>query len=282
MPYRNHMGVLYVQWVKYSIFFICFLVFFPIIATYLPSTKSLLETESEQPIESTKLAFASTTNSDSNQLALMPSSKVLVYFAHPEEAYKPITEELTGQLLVSHQQQNIQSLSSLIKQQFELQLVQTDILNVNVAAEIKARNLKYKDSYAVIRPFLQQAINKEKYDLVLDIHRDAAKKSVTTVTADNLTFAKIALVVGSKHGNYEGNLLYAQKLHEQLNAIVPSISRGILKKGEEGANGIYNQDLARNIVLIELGGIDNTEEELMRTIAVLARAIANMKQNEQL
>jgi stage II sporulation protein P len=76
--------------------------------------------------------------------------------------------------------------------------------------------------------------------------------------------------------------LYAQKLHEQLNAIVPSISRGILKKGEEGANGIYNQDLARNIVLIELGGIDNTEEELMRTIAVLARAIANMKQNEQL
>ena len=279
MPYRSHMGVLYVQWVKYSIFFICFLVFFPIMAMYIPSTKSL--PESEQPVEGTKLAFASTTDS-SNQLALLPSSKVLVYFAHPEEAYKPITEKLTGQMLVSHQQQNIQSLSSLIKQQFELQLVQTDILNVNVAAEINARNLKYKDSYAVIRPFIQQAINQEKYDLILDIHRDAAKKSITTTTIDNLTFAKIALVVGSKHENYEGNLLYAQKLHEQLNAIAPTISRGILKKGEVGANGIYNQDLARNVVLVEIGGVDNTEDEIMRTIAVLARAIANMKQNEQL
>ena len=279
MPYRSHMGVLYVQWVKYSIFFICFLVFFPIMAMYIPSTKSV--PESEQPVEGTKLAFASTTDS-SNQLALLPSSKVLVYFAHPEEAYKPITEKLTGQMLVSHQQQNIQSLSSLIKQQFELQLVQTDILNVNVAAEINARNLKYKDSYAVIRPFIQQAINQEKYDLILDIHRDAAKKSITTTTIDNLTFAKIAIVVRSKHENYEGNLLYAQKLHEQLNAIAPTFSRGILKKGEVGANGIYNQDLARNVVLVELGGVDNTEDEIIRTIAVLARAIANMKQNEQL
>ena len=279
MPYRSHMGVLYVQWVKYSIFFICFLVFFPIMAAYIPSTKSL--PESEQPIESSKLAFAST-DSNTSHLGLLPSSKVLVYFAHPEEAYKPITEKLTGQMLVSHQQQNIQSLSSLIKQQFELQLVQTDILNVNVAAEINARNLKYKDSYAVIRPFIQQAIKEEKYDLIIDIHRDAAKKSVTTTTVDNIPFAKVALVVGSKHPNYEGNLMYAQKLHEQLNAIVPSISRGILKKGEAGANGIYNQDLARNIVLIELGGVDNTEDEIMRTIAVIARAIANMKQNEQL
>jgi len=273
------MGVLYVQWVKNSIVFICFLVFFPIMAAYIPSTKSI--PESEQPIESSKLAFAST-DSNTSHLGLLPSSKVLVYFAHPEEAYKPITEKLTGQMLVSHQQQNIQSLSSLIKQQFELQLVQTDILNVNVAAEIKARNLKYKDSYAVIRPFIQQVIKEEKYDLIIDIHRDAAKKSVTTTTVDNLTYAKIALVVGSKHANYEGNMLYAQKLHEQLNAIVPSISRGILKKGEAGANGIYNQDLARNIVLVELGGVDNTEDEITRTIAVIARAIANMKQNEQL
>lgn len=279
MPYRSHMGVLYVQWVKYSIFFICFLVFFPIMATYIPSTKPL--PESEQPVESTKLAFASTPT-NTNQLALLPSSKVLVYFTHPEEAFKPITEKLTGQLLVSHQQHNIQSLSSLIKQQFELQLVQTDVLNVNVAAEIKVRNLKYGDSYAVIRPFVQQAINQEKYDLILDIHRDSAKKSITTTTIDDLTFAKIAIVIGSKHVNYEANLLYAQKMHEQLNAIAPTISRGIIMKGEIGSNGIYNQDLARNIILIELGGIDNTEEELMRTIAVLARAIANIKQNEQL
>jgi len=45
-------------------------------------------------------------------------------------------------------------------------------------------------------------------------------------------------------------------------------------------NGIYNQDLANNMVLIELGGIDNTQEEINRTISVLAKAISNVLQEQ--
>lgn len=41
----------------------------------------------------------------------------------------------------------------------------------------------------------------------------------------------------------------------------------------KGVNGVYNQDLAPNMLLIELGGIDNTEDELERTMAILAQAI---------
>ncbi|WP_079524092.1 stage II sporulation protein P [Solibacillus isronensis] len=35
--------------------------------------------------------------------------------------------------------------------------------------------------------------------------------------------------------------------------------------------GIYNPDLAENMVLIELGKIENTEEEINRTISVLSK-----------
>lgn len=45
-------------------------------------------------------------------------------------------------------------------------------------------------------------------------------------------------------------------------------------------NGIYNQDLANNMVLIELGGIDNTQEEINRTISVLAKAISSVLQEQ--
>ena len=57
---------------------------------------------------------------------------------------------------------------------------------------------------------------------------------------------------------YEANLAYATMLSEQLNSIVPGISRGIIKKSGTGVNGVYNQDLATNVLLIEFGGIDNT------------------------
>lgn len=50
-------------------------------------------------------------------------------------------------------------------------------------------------------------------------------------------------------------------------------------KGDH-VDGIYNQDLALNMVLIELGGIENTQEEINRTISLLAKAISIVLQNQ--
>lgn len=43
-------------------------------------------------------------------------------------------------------------------------------------------------------------------------------------------------------------------------------------KGFQTGNGVYNQDLSGQAILIEVGGVDNTEEELNRSIDVLAKA----------
>jgi len=65
----------------------------------------------------------------------------------------------------------------------------------------------------------------------------------------------------------------------QLNEMVPGISRGVIGKKGDHVDGIYNQDLAENMVLIELGGIENTQEEINRTISLLAKVITIILQN---
>ena len=116
----------------------------------------------------------------------------------------------------------------------------------------------------------------EQYDLVIDFHRDSARKKTTTLTADGVSYAKVAFVVGLEHPMHTWNLTYAEQLSKIMNELVPGISRGIIKKGGERVDGIYNQDLSKEMLLIELGGIDNTEEELTRTIAVLTEATSKL------
>ncbi|WP_407081775.1 stage II sporulation protein P [Psychrobacillus antarcticus] len=58
------------------------------------------------------------------------------------------------------------------------------------------------------------------------------------------------------------------------------MSKGVLGNKGDHVDSIYNQDLANNMVLIELGGIDNTQEEINRTISVLAKAVSDLLQGQ--
>lgn len=140
-----------------------------------------------------------------------------------------------------------------------------DILNANSWA--------YDQLYKVSRIYLENALKRyENIKLYIDLHRDSIKKSNSTVTIDGQKYAKILFVVGVSHPNYEENLKVAQELNEIITKNA-NISRGILKKTSATANGIYNQDLNENIVLIEVGAYQNTYSEVDNTLKVLAKSI---------
>ncbi|WP_212959004.1 stage II sporulation protein P, partial [Bacillus sanguinis] len=40
-------------------------------------------------------------------------------------------------------------------------------------------------------------------------------------------------------------------------------------------NGVYNQDLSPNALLIEMGGVDNTPEELYASVDALVEAFSH-------
>ena len=67
------------------------------------------------------------------------------------------------------------------------------------------------------------------------------------------------------------SILYINKLANIMRRMASSFSRGILVR----KNSSYNQDLASNIILIELGSQDNTIEEVNNTIGVLANALSS-------
>ena len=65
----------------------------------------------------------------------------------------------------------------------------------------------------------------------------------------------------------------ANSLNNLINSKYPGLSRGVLKKSGKNVNGIYNQDLKNNIVLIECGGYQNNIDEVMNTMIALSNII---------
>lgn len=144
----------------------------------------------------------------------------------------------------------------------------------SVTAFLQNNGMKYYESYEVSRKYINEA--KVKYPSItyfFDIHRDALSKEKSTITIGEKSYAKVMFIVGMDNKNYESNYNNAIKLNEIINSKVPGISRGVIKKGGKGVNGVYNQDVSANLFLIEVGGNNNNKEEVINTINVISDSI---------
>lgn len=229
-----------------------------------------------KPVENKQVVYAASelTQKDTVQTLDHPF-RALVFFTHTHEAYEPIVKNVSGKVAVSDTKTNILSLQDMIKSHFQLNGIATDVLDVDNMKVLQTQGKEYYQAYDTMRAFVKKRLEEQQYDLAIDFHRDSAKRRTTTITHNGTTYARVVIVIGTEHQNYRWNLANAEKLSASLNTIVPNISRGVISKGGDGVDGKYNQDLSKSLVLIELGGIENTEDELNRTIAILARAIAN-------
>ncbi|HAX72615.1 MAG TPA: stage II sporulation protein P, partial [Firmicutes bacterium] len=115
----------------------------------------------------------------------------------------------------------------------------------------------------------------------VDIHRDSLPYNRTTTTINDKKYAQILFVVGQDHPRYQENLQFAKAINSLIDQKYEGLSKGILEKGGEYTNGIYNQDFATTVLLIECGGQDNTYEEISNTAAVIAEVLSEyISQNE--
>ena len=116
----------------------------------------------------------------------------------------------------------------------------------------------------------------------IDIHRDALRKEKTTINIQGKSYARLVFVIGKANPNYEENLEFAKKLHKELEKKYPGISRGVLAKGRDAGNGLYNQDLSKHSILLEAGGVDNNMQELDNSMEAFAGVFSDYfwKQND--
>lgn len=206
--------------------------------------------------------------------------KVLLYYTHNHEAYEPVTAEKNGKVAVSHRTENITRFGEKLQTQLHTKKVDTEILPVNNAEELAKKGMRFSQSYHSIRPFVQKEVQNQHYDLIIDLHRDSIGKKSTTMTYEGNNYARVAFVVGLEHPNYKKNEAKAVRLKNEMEKLAPGITRNIIRKSGPGVDGKYNQDLHENIILVELGGPENTEAELNMTVAVLAEATTNMLEAE--
>ncbi|MEK4486528.1 stage II sporulation protein P [Psychrobacillus sp. FSL H8-0484] len=227
----------------------------------------------EKKKEDTPVVYAAQLEAKPTVAEIIAPKKAFVLFTHSHEAYLPILASQGEKVAVYHPANNITSFQDQINDQFAFHQIETKFL--------ENHNPKEMDDYATVRPLVQDALAHNEYDIVLDIHRDAMKSKVTTLQTGEESYAKILFVIGGEHDNYKWNEQLANNLSDELNKLVPGISRGVMVKAGKGVDGVYNQDIAKNLLVMELGGVDNTEQELNRSIAILAKAISNLF-NQQL
>ena len=257
--------------------FYLFLFLLPILLIKIPILAFGVDVPKQ--VETQPVAYAANVTKEIPVVEESSPISVLLLFTHSHEAYHPIVKEVIGVNANYDPSTNITDTSDLITHHFQLNNAQVDLLQYDNMKEMKVTNRPFYQAYAAIRPVLQKQLNTKPYDLVLDIHRDSAKHKITTLESNNESFARIAFVVGAGHSNYKLNEAYAKALSAEVNKIVPNISRGVMTKTKDDGNGIYNQDLSSKSILIELGGIQNTQEEINRTLAVIAKAVSVVFEN---
>lgn len=170
---------------------------------------------------------------------------------------------------------NVMIASYILREKFNDLGIPTIVETANIKKYLTDNHLQYKASYIASRYFAEIALaNNKSIKYMIDVHRDSTRIDKTLYEKDGRQYARIMFVVGLEHVNYKKNLEFATELNEFIEKEFPGISRGVLKKTKKTGNGIYNQDLNENAVLIEVGGVDNTIEQVYNTCEVLAKKIS--------
>ena len=157
--------------------------------------------------------------------------------------------------------------------------VETEIEKQKTSDILKQNSWSYNKSYDASRQIIYDKIKKNNYKLIIDLHRDSTNLDKTTINYETKKYARTLFVIGEENPNYEENYQIASYINNELNKIIPSISRGIIKKSGIGVNGVYNQDINNKMILIEIGGQYNEIEELNNTSKILATAILHYIEN---
>ncbi len=200
----------------------------------------------------------------SKSISLSSDNLVYIYNTHDTEKYTlPFTSDYS---IIP----DVTLVSKMLKEYLKSYNINSYIETSSMKEYLSKNKLKYTDSYKASRYFLEKNLT-EDYKLILDIHRDSLRHKYTLYEKDNKKYARILFVIGADNKDYKKNKLIADNLNNRLNNEYKGISRGVTLR--EDIN--YNQDLNNKIILVKIGGIDSTLEELNNTIEVFAKIISD-------
>lgn len=196
---------------------------------------------------------------------------VYIYSSHSRESFLPQLPEVTDPDQAYHSKVNITMVGDRFNKALQANGIGASVEKTDIMKVLNDKGWDFAQSYKASREVVQEAFSSNKdIQYLFDLHRDASPRKKTTITINGKDYAKIMFVVGAENPNYEKNLAFASKLQDLIDEKQPGLSRGVITKKGAGTNGIFNQDLSENSLLIEFGGVYNNLEELYRTADILA------------
>jgi len=193
---------------------------------------------------------------------------IYIYNSHQLENYDSSNLDIYGIT------PNVLMASYLLKEKLNNKGLSTIVEDANMSEFLTLNGWDHSGSYKASRIFILDKKNKyPSLEYFIDIHRDSVNKSVSTVNISGKSYARILFVVGLEHDNYASNLKTMEEINDICNKYYPGLSRGIYKKEGAGVNGIYNQDISPNSILIELGAVENNIDEVLNTTEAISNIL---------
>ena len=192
---------------------------------------------------------------------------LFIYNTHQLETY-------SSNNLSSNMTPNVMMAGSLLSEKLNKNGIKTVFEDTNLSDFINSMGLPSNELYGGSRVFVTNA--KKKYSTLkyfIDLHRDSVDKDISTININGKDYARVLFVLGTTNSNYEQNRVMMDSLNNIINEKYPKLSRGIYEVDIPDWPEIYNQDLDKNAILIELGAKDNDINEVLNTIDVLANAL---------
>lgn len=227
-----------------------------------------LEVKNANSLEEEEAVPESNYVKDPYQKAEVNNPIVYLYNTHQSEEYA------TSNLESYNVKPTVMMMSYILREKLNDKGIGTIVEENDVTEFLRTNNWNYASSYKVTKLLMEDAYSKNpSLEYFIDLHRDSVKKSITSVTIDNKNYAKILFIVGLENKDYAKNLKFTEILNDKFNEKYPGLSRGIYKKKGSGVNGVYNQDFHPNTILIEVGGVDNTIDEVFNTCLAISEIL---------
>lgn len=197
--------------------------------------------------------------------------KILLYHTHTTEGYSVSNS--------ADESMNVVGVGSYLTKELE------ENYGISVIHDKTMHSASYNDSYKRSRETVQKYVSKYgEFDMVIDLHRDSHNnKSLVTANINGEDVAKILFVLTRNSPNYENSLSLSTSLRDTANRLFPGLVRTSSENGffiYNKGQSMFNQDLSKNSVLIEVGADCNTPQEAMNSAKYIARIIAEQLNRE--
>ncbi|HHT7190566.1 TPA: stage II sporulation protein P, partial [Bacillus cereus] len=205
-------------------------------------------------------------------------NKVFIYHTHSWESFIPLIPGATkpNDASSTNNEVNIAFVGDYLKQKLEEKGIGVSHDTTNMRDFLRNKNLNWYQSYKGSRQIVKDTLAKDKnITFPMDLHRDDARKKTTTKTINGKNYARLYFILGRENPNYEQNKKIVTAINSYIDEKYYGLSRGIFIKDRKQGDGVYNQDLSPNALLVEMGGVDNTPEELYASVDVLVEAFSH-------